>query len=255
MEYYNQSDNKSRRYALAITLLVLLLLGILLSTVVFDVDTAKRRTPDSFEIDLTEFEEPEEELVEEPEPPKSVETPDPAPEVRKDVTPTPVEEASIEQHEQTEGTEEQTQTLNNKAMFKHIVGNVEELQTEEGNRYATQGERETNLGDKGGFSLKDEGPRPDLDDVLSMRGYRDDGDGPPVPHIEGYSLNATVVVYVVIDSAGNVKDARVEQLGTSTTDEKVQNSCIKAAAQTKFKPSSVPEQAGRITYAIKALMK
>ena len=253
MEYYNQSDNKSRRYALAITLLVLLLLGILLSTVVFDVDTAKRRTPDSFEIDLTEFEEPEEELVEEPEPPKSVETSDPAPEVRKDVTPTPVEEASIEQHEQTEGTEEQTQTLNNKAMFKHIVGNVEELQTEEGNRYATQGERETNLGDKGGFSLKDEGPL--LDDVLSMRGYRDDGEGPPVPHIEGYSLDATVVVYVAIDSAGNVIDARVEQRGTTTSDERVQNSCLKAAVQTKFKPSSVPEQAGRITYAIKALMK
>ena len=216
-------------------------------------DTAKRRTPDSFEIDLTEFEEPEEESVEEPEPPKSVETPDPAPEVRKDVTPTPVEEASIEQHEQTEGTDEQTQTLNNKAMFKHTVGNVEELQTEEGNRYATQGERETNLGDKGGFSLKDEGPL--LDDVLSMRGYRDDGDGPPVPHIEGYSLDATVVVYVVIDSAGNVIDARVEQRGTTTTDERVWNSCLKAAAQTKFKPSSVPEQAGRITYAIKALMK
>jgi TonB family protein len=251
MEYYNQSDKKSRRYALAITLLLLLLLAILLSTVVFDVHTTKSK-PDSFEIEFQEFEEPEE-VVEETKPERPIETPQPAPEVRRDVTPTPVEEASIEQHEQTEGTEPETKTLNDRAMFKPIAGNVEEINVEEGNRQATQGERETNLGDKGGFSLKDEGPL--LDDALSARGFRDDGEGPPSPNIEGYAWDATVVVRVEIDSDGNVISAQIEQRGSTSVDEKLTAPILKAAKQTKFKPSPVAVQAGRITYDIKAKMK
>ena len=123
MEYYNQTDRKARRNALVITVLLLLLLAGFLSKAVLEVHLTKKELS-PVEIVLEEFEEFEEEPQK---PPQEQES---STDVRYERTTAHVEEASIEQHEQTEGAKPETQTINTNALFKPVVGNVEELQAE-----------------------------------------------------------------------------------------------------------------------------
>jgi TonB family protein len=60
-----------------------------------------------------------------------------------------------------------------------------------------------------------------------------------------------VVVYVTIDSNGNVLTAKVDLDGTTTSDETLRRLAIEAARKAKFKPSQRTEQGGRITYDFK----
>ncbi len=239
MDNYNQKDQKARRYALVITLLLLLLLAILLGYGVLNVHLSEKQTPPA-EIVIEEFEEFEEEVVK----PEKVQTP--SQDVRSErATTAHVEEASIEQHEQTEGAKPETQTLNNKAMFKPVTGNVEELEAE-GNRLASNGDQESNRGEGGGYNLIDDNFF--LDEGLSGRGLREEL---PMPAIGKFNWNATVVVAVQIDSDGNVVAANIEQRGTTTSDVKVHEEILKAARGAKFKPSDRTVQAGKITYELK----
>ena len=155
-----------------------------------------------------------------------------------------VEEASVEQHEQTEGAKPETQTLNNKAMFKPVVGNVEELQPE-GNRLASNGDQESNRGEGGGYNLIDSSS---LDEGLSGRGLREQL---PKPSVGKFNWNATVVVYVQIDGEGNVVAASIEQRGTTTSDATLHDLAIEAALKAKFKSSDRMIQSGSITYDFK----
>ncbi len=239
MEYYNQKDQKARRYALAITLLLLLILAILLYKGVFNVHLSERKDPPA-EIVIEEFEE----FEEEPKKPANVQ--DPSKTVRNErATTAHVEEASTEQHEQTEGAKPETQTLNNKAMFKPVTGNVEELQPE-GNRLASNGDQESNRGEGGGYNLIDDNSF--LDEGLSGRGLREKL---PTPEDLSFNWNATVVVVVQINSDGDVVAAHIEQRGTTTSDSRVLEAILEAARGAKFKPSDRAVQSGRITYDIK----
>lgn len=239
MEYYNQKDRKARRYALAITLLLLLILAILLYKGVFNVHLSEREDPPA-EIVIEEFEE----FEEEPKKPANVQ--DPSKTVRNErATTAHVEEASTEQHEQTEGAKPETQTLNNKAMFKPVTGNVEELQPE-GNRLASNGDQESNRGEGGGYNLIDDNSF--LDEGLSGRGLREKL---PTPEGLSFNWNATVVVVVQINSDGDVVAAHIEQRGTTTSDSRVLEAILEAARGAKFKPSDRAVQSGRITYDIK----
>lgn len=239
MEYYNQKDRKARRYALAITLLLLLVLAILLYKGVFNVHLSEREDPPA-EIVIEEFEE----FEEEPKKPANVQ--DPSKTVRNErATTAHVEEASTEQHEQTEGAKPETQTLNNKAMFKPVTGNVEELQPE-GNRLASNGDQESNRGEGGGYNLIDDNSF--LDEGLSGRGLREKL---PTPEGLSFNWNATVVVVVQINSDGDVVAAHIEQRGTTTSDSRVLEAILEAARGAKFKPSDRAVQSGRITYDIK----
>lgn len=239
MEYYNQKDRKARRYALAITLLLLLVLAILLYKGVFNVHLSEREDPPA-EIVIEEFEE----FEEEPKKPANVQ--DPSETVRNErATTAHVEEASTEQHEQTEGAKPETQTLNNKAMFKPVTGNVEELQPE-GNRLASNGDQESNRGEGGGYNLIDDNSF--LDEGLSGRGLREKL---PTPEGLSFNWNATVVVVVQINSDGDVVAAHIEQRGTTTSDSRVLEAILEAARGAKFKPSDRAVQSGRITYDIK----
>ena len=239
MDNYNQKDKKARRYALLITLLLLLLFGIFLGYGVFNVDLSHKKDVPPAEIVIEEFEEFDEEIE------KPVEAQDPSEQVREErATTAHVEEASTEQHEQTEGAKPETQTLNNKAMFKPVTGNVEELQPE-GNRLASNGDQESSRGEGGGYNLIDSSS---LDAGLSGRGLREEL---PKPDAGRLNWNATVVVYVVINSEGNVISATIEQRGTTTTDAKILEAVRKAAMEAKFKPSDKAEQGGRITYDFK----
>ena len=236
MENYNQNDRKARRYALVITLLLLLLFGYLLSSVVFEVYLTKRELP-PVEIVIEEFEE----FEEEPEPPaKEQESPT---DVRYERSVAHVEEASIEQNEQTEGAEPETQTINTNALFKPVVGNVEELQAE-GNRLASNGEQESHHGEMGGYNLLD---TDQLDEGLHGRGLRE---GLPKPRTS-FNMSGRVVVYVHINSDGDVISAVVEQRGTTTSDDTLHDLAVEAAMKAKFKSSDLAVQSGRITYDFK----
>lgn len=236
MESYNQKDRTARRYALAITLLMLLLFGYLLSSAVFEVYLTKREVP-PLEVVFEEFEEPEQE----PEQPAlQQEAPT---DVRYERSVAHVEEASVEQHEQTEGAKPETQTINTNALFKPVVGNVEELQAE-GNRLASQGDQESHHGQMGGYNLLDSDQ---LDEGLSGRGLRE---GLPKPRTS-FNMAGRVVVYVQINSDGNVVSAIVEQRGTTTSDGKLHDLAVEAAMKAKFKPSDLAMQSGRITYDFK----
>ena len=237
MDNYNQKDQKARRYALVITLLLLLLLAILLGYGVLNVHLSEKQTPPA-EIVIEEFEEFEEEIVK----PEKVQTP--SQDVRSEkATTAHVEEASIEQHEQTEGAKPETQTLNTNALFKPVVGNVEELQ-QEGNRLASNGEQESSRGDMGGYNLLGSDQ---LDEGLQGRGLRE---GLPKPRTS-FNMTGRVVVYVHVNSAGDVISAVVEQRGTTTSNGSLHDLAIEAAMKAKFKPSDVTMQSGWITYDFK----
>ena len=243
MDNYNHKDKKARRYALLVTLLLLLLFGLYLGYGVFNIDLSHKKDVPPAEIVIEEFEEFEEEIE------KPAEVQSPSENVREErATTAHVEEASVEQHEQTEGAKPETQTLNNKAMFKPVVGNVEELQPE-GNRLASNGDQESNRGEGGGYNLIDSGS---LDEGLSGRGLREQL---PKPSVGKFNWNATVVVYVQIDGEGNVVAASIEQRGTTTSDAKIIDAVLKAAKSAKFMPSDRAMQAGRITYEFKVTSK
>lgn len=233
MDYYNRIDHAARFYAMVITLALLLLLAYLLSSVVFEVRLIKREAP-PLEIVF-------EQVVEEPEvPAKQQES---RTNVRYDRAPAHVDEASDEQYHQTEGAKPETQTINTDALFKPVVGNEEGL-PDEGNRMASKGEQESHRGDMGGYNLRGSDQ---LDEGLQGRGLRE---GLPKPRTS-FNMAGRVVVYVNVDSEGNVVSAVVEQRGTTTTDATLHNLAIEAAMKAKFKSSDKPMQSGRITYNFK----
>ena len=162
--------------------------------------------------------------------------------MRRDRAPAHVEKAKREQSVQTEGEAEKTQTVNPNALFKPVTGNSEEVAT--GNRLAPDGERESHKGEGSGYNLQG---TDQLDAGLQGRGLRE---GLPKPSTH-YNTAGRVVVYVTIDSNGNVLTAKVDLDGTTTSDETLRRLAVEAARKAKFKPSQRTEQGGRITYDFK----
>ena len=125
MEYYNPIDRTSRRYAAAITFVVMAVGALLLSYVSIDVRIMELTEPP---LEILFEEEP---VVEPPQPVRQQSAPT---DVRRDRAPAHVEKATKEQSVQTEGAAEKTQTINPNALFKPVTGNAEEVAT--GNRLA-----------------------------------------------------------------------------------------------------------------------
>lgn len=200
----------------------------------------------SYDVPIKEHSEPpfEIEFIEEsvPEPPKPVRQQSAPTDVRRDRAPAHVEKAKREQSVQTEGEAEKTQTVNPNALFKPVTGNSEEVAT--GNRLAPDGERESHKGEGSGYNLQG---TDQLDAGLQGRGLRE---GLPKPSTH-YNTAGRVVVYVTIDSNGNVLTAKVDLDGTTTSDETLRRLAVEAARKAKFKPSQRTEQGGRITYDFK----
>lgn len=200
----------------------------------------------SYDVPIKEHSEPpfEIEFIEEsvPEPPKPVRQQSAPTDVRRDRAPAHVEKAKREQSVQTEGEAEKTQTVNPNALFKPVTGNSEEVAT--GNRLAPDGERESHKGEGSGYNLQG---TDQLDAGLQGRGLRE---GLPKPSTR-YNTAGRVVVYVTIDSNGNVLTAKVDLDGTTTSDETLRRLAVEAARKAKFKPSQRTEQGGRITYDFK----
>lgn len=234
MEYYDPIDHAPRRYAALVTVVVMTAAGLLLSLVDIEVRSPKRSEM-PLEIEFVE------EVVEElPKP--SVQQSAPT-DVRRDRAQAHVERATKEQSMQTEGVAEKTETINPNALFKPTVGSSSE-EVPQGNRLAPDGERERHKGEGSGYNLQG---ADQLDAGLQGRGLRE---GLPKPSTR-YNTAGRVVVYVTIDSDGNVLTAKVDLDGTTTSDETLRKLAVEAAMKAKFKPSQRTAQGGRITYDFK----
>lgn len=231
MEYYNPIDHTSKYVALGVTVVVVGIIATMLSFIRIEVVPVVHDEP-PLEIIL------EEELDgETPRRPRQQSAPT---DQRRDLAPAHVDEARTETSNQTEGAAEVTQTVNPNALFRPVVGNSSE-QVAVGNRLAPDGPEESHRGEGSGYNLQG---TDQLDAGLQGRGLRE---GLPRPSTN-YNTAGTVVVYVTIDSEGNVTNAEVDLAGTTTSDATLRRLAVEAARRAKFRPSSRTEQGGRITY-------
>ena len=233
MQYYDPIDHTSRRYAAIVTFAVMTLAALLLSFVNIEVGIRDVVEPPL----VIEF--LEEPVVEEPKPKVQQSSPT---DVRRDRAPAHVESAPVEHSAQTEGEATQTETINPNALFKPVAGNSEPVAM--GNRLAPDGEQESHRGEGVGYNLQG---TDQLDAGLQGRGLRE---GLPKPSTS-YNTSGRVVVYVTIDSSGDVLTAKVDLAGTTTSDETLRRLAVEAAMKAKFKPSSRTAQGGKITYDFK----
>lgn len=234
MEYYNPIDRSSKRYAAIITAVVMLGVALLVSFIEVEVVAVPKATP-PLEIVFEEVAALEE--------PKRVPQQSAPTDQRRDLRPAHVEEAKTESSNQTSGEAERTETVNPNALFKPTVGNSAET-VPTGNRLAPDGEKEQNRGEGTGYNLQG---TDQLDAGLQGRGLRE---GLPKPATR-YNTAGRVVVYVTIDSDGNVLTATVDLDGTTTSDATLRRLAVEAAKKAKFKPSSRTEQGGKIRYDFK----
>ena len=217
MEYYNPIDNSSKRYAAAVTLAVMVLVGVLISQLSIIVEL---RNAEDYAIEI-EYVEPEEasqpdkrQEVAKVEQPKTTTT-------RTDSKQAYEQESKDNTRNQTSGQEEQTQTLNPNALFKPTAG--------------TTADQEVVLNVIGDI---------ELDGGLQSRGVVA---GYPRP--KGNNAVGRVVVEIVVDSDGKVISANIRQQGTTTSDQTLRNNALKAARNTKFKPDPTRmTQSGTISY-------
>lgn len=234
MEYYNSIDRSSKRYAAIITAVVML--GALLLVGIIEVEVvATPKIVPPLEIIFEEVAEAEE--------PKRVPQQSAPADQRRDLRPAHVEEAKTESSTQTSGEAERTETVNPNALFKPTTGNSAET-VATGNRLAPDGAEEKNRGEGAGYNLQG---TDQLDAGLQGRGLRE---GLPKPATR-YNTAGRVVVYVTIDSEGNVLTATVDLDGTTTSDATLRRLAVEAALKAKFKPSSRTEQGGKIRYDFK----
>lgn len=234
MEYYNPIDSSSKRYAAIITAVVMLGVALLVGLVEVEVIAAPKIVP-PLEIVF-------EEVAEMEEPKRQPQQSAPA-EQRRDLRPAHAEEAKAESSNQTSGEAERTATVNPNALFKPTIGNSAES-VPAGNRLAPDGQEEQNRGEGTGYNLQG---TDQLDAGLQGRGLRE---GLPKPATR-YNTAGRVVVYVTIDSEGNVLTANVDLDGTTTSDATLRRLAVEAAMKAKFKPSSRTEQGGKIRYDFK----
>ena len=233
MEYYNPIDHSSKRIAAVVTVAVMAIMAVLCSYISFDVH-ALERDEAALNIVFEEMTEITERATMEQRAPSDV---------RRDNAPAHLDEARTEQSMQSAGEAEKTQTINPNALFKPVAGNsAEQLPT--GNRLAPEGDSESNKGEGEGYNLHG---TDQLDAGLRGRGLRE---GLPHPSAS-YNVEGTVVVYVTVDSNGNVTSAEIRQQGSTTQDATLRRLAIEAARKAKFKPSPRLSQGGTITYVFK----
>ena len=237
MEYYNPIDNSSKRYAAAVTLAVMVLVGVLISQLSIIVEL---RNAEDYTIEI-EYVEPEEasqpdkrQEVAKVEQPKTTTT-------RTDSKQAYEQESKDNTRNQTSGQEEQTQTLNPNALFKPTAGTTADQEVVHGNRLAPEGESESHKGEGTGLNV--------IGDIELDGGLQSRGVVAGYPRPKGNNAVGRVVVEIVVDSDGKVISANIRQQGTTTSDQTLRNNALKAARNTKFKPDPTRmTQSGTISY-------
>lgn len=199
-----------------------------LASVSFEIGAESTRNGDAI---LVEFVEPAPPVR--PEPPKRVAE-----------APRHEQIAKTDNTRQVTGTDEQTRTVNQRALFKTNKGGTDAPENA-GNPYAREGEKYEAKGTGGGLNPSG---NEFLDEGLLGRGLVG---ALPLPEYPAGNRGGKVVVRVTVDKTGSVTDAVYEPKGSTTSDAALVNAALKAARRAKFTESSAFMQGGCITYSFK----
>ena len=147
---------------------------------------------------------------------------------------------TVQNSQQVSGTDQQTQTINRRAMFQSNSDGVDEPE-DLGNPYAEQGEENLAQGTGGGLNPVG---NDQLDEGLRGRGLVGNL---PVPSYPG-NASGKVVIRVTVDQHGHVTSAAYEPKGSTSSDAALIAAAIEAAKRARFTESRSFAQGGTITY-------
>lgn len=162
-----------------------------------------------------------------------------ADEVPKHEVPAPVEQESA-----ADGTKEQVQTINPRALFPSNRGGSDTPESV-GNPQAKVAEEELSRGPGRGLSPASDDA---LDAGLQGRGLAGDL---PMPLYPPGNKVGKVVIEVMVDSEGFVTSATFRPQGSTTSDSSLIEAAQAAALKARFLPSERHNQQGTITYIFK----
>ncbi|MBO5893828.1 MAG: TonB family protein [Alistipes sp.] len=223
MNYYEEEDNRPALYGGVATVAYVMVVVALLLLTYFPI--TEKATPEMMVI----------EFVEEPQP-----------------QPKPVVTAQAPRHEnlsvnqntqQVTGTDEVTQTVNQRAIFRSNKGGVDEPE-DVGNPYAKKADENRAHGDGGGLNSAG---NDQLDEGLRGRGLVGTL---PVPSYPG-NVSGKIVIRVTVDQHGKVTEAEYESKGSTSSDAGLVAAAIAAAKRAQFTESRSFIQGGTITYNFK----
>ena len=224
MNYYDENDDRSKLYGGVAAVLYCIVLAVAMAWVQIAVPVPVENEMLSIESEEIEREKPK-----------------------------PVVSAQAPRHEnlssttqnsqQVTGTDEQTRTVNTRAIFHSNKGGVDEPE-DLGNPYAKQGEENLASGDGGGLNPVG---NDQLDEGLRGRGLVGNL---PVPSYPG-NASGKIVIRVAVDQHGRVTSAAYEAKGSTSSDAALIAAAIEAAKRARFTESRSFMQGGTITYNFK----
>ena len=227
MYYYDPNDHRPKRWAALAVALYAAVAGVAFGFVSFDFGNNPTSTGNEI---LVEFLEPT------PPPP-----PPPAPpKVRRPEPKMHDNFAPKDNEQQVTGKDEQTRTVNQKALFKMNKGGADQPENA-GNPKAQEGEKDEAKGTGGG--LNPEG-NDQLDQGLQGRGLVGDLPRPSYPG----NKSGKVVIRVTVDKTGRVTNAVYEPNGSTSSDNALVQAALEAARKARFTESRSFIEGGTITY-------
>ncbi len=200
-----------------------------LSLWLVDIDLAKNRKANS-DVIYVEFL-----------PPAPVPAPATPPVQKRTEAPRHERVAAVDNTQQVTGKQEQTRTVNTKALFKMTQGGNEKV-VDAGNPRAREAEEDKASGTGGGLNPVGNEM---LDEGLLGRGVVGEL---PQPAYPGGNVSGKVVIRVAVDRTGKVTAADYDPRGSTISDADFVEAARRAALQARFAESQAFIQGGRITY-------
>ena len=221
MNYYDEKDDRPKLYGAVATALYAIVVAAMLFLIYIPI--AAVQVPQMMVI----------EFVEEQEAPK------PKPVISNEAPRHERISTTVQNSQQVSGTDEQTQTVNRRAMFQSNSDGVDEPE-DLGNPYAQQGEENLAHGDGGGLNPVG---NDQLDEGLRGRGLVGNL---PVPSYPG-NASGKIVIRVAVNQHGQVTSAAYEPKGSTSSDAALIAAAIEAAKRARFTESRSFAQGGTIT--------
>lgn len=225
MQYYDPNDRRSVRWALIVTALYAVMVGCAFAFVAFDLDSLPR----SAEL-VIEFLEPEPEPEPQPEPPRP-KIAEPRQHDRVD---------PVQNEQQVSGKQEETRTVNPKALFRQPTGGTDEPENA-GNPKAKEGDEDKAHGTGGGLNADG---NDQLDKGLQGRGLVG---ALPKPSFPG-NKSGKIIVRVTVNEKGIVTKAEFQRTGSTLNDSDMIEAACQAALKARFTEGHAMQSRGTITY-------
>lgn len=221
MKYYDEKDDRPRLYGGVATAIYAVVVAALLLLIYIPVTVVE--VPEMMVIEIEE-----------------IEPPTPRPVISNEAPRHERISTTTQNSQQVSGTDLQTQTINQRAMFQSNSDGADEPE-DLGNPYAQQGEE--NLAQGAGGGLNPIG-NDQLDEGLRGRGLVGNL---PVPSYPG-NASGKIVIRVAVDQHGQVTSAAYEPKGSTSSDAALIAAAIEAAKRARFTESRSFAQGGTITY-------